>query len=106
MVLRDLRQRQDGFDGQTGVAEQRDVAWRRRDEGQQDMDDEEAGGEVGKELVVAAQSTISSALFLAWEKEKEWNWCTNGRALGHCQKSYGRRPRRSDCRVLPRSVAE
>jgi hypothetical protein len=70
VVLRDLRQRQDGFDGQTGVAEQRDVAWRRRDEGQQDMDDEEAGGEVGKELVVAAQSTISSALFLAWEKER------------------------------------
>lgn len=70
MVLRDLRQRQDGFDGQTSVAEQRDVAWRRRDEGQQDMDDEEAGGEVGKELVITAQSTISSALFLAWERKE------------------------------------
>lgn len=53
VVLEDLWERQDGFDGETGVAEEGDVGPRAGDEGEQELDGKQGGGHVREELVVA-----------------------------------------------------
>jgi len=55
VVLEDLGKREDGFDGETGVAEQGDVEGRAGDEGKEDVDREERGGHVAEELVVGTR---------------------------------------------------
>ncbi len=60
MVLDDLRDWEDGFDGEAGVAKEGDVEGRAGDKGEEDVNDEEGGGEVGEEDEVSAPGLLVS----------------------------------------------
>jgi hypothetical protein len=49
VILEDLRDREDGFDGKAHIAQKGDVEGSPRQEGQEDVDEEEGAGEVSKE---------------------------------------------------------
>ena len=85
MVLEDLRDGEDGFDGEADVAEEGDVEGRAGDEGEEDVDDEEGGGEVGEEDEVSAPDlSVSSEMLrsvperVGWDRHTVW-WCSIAR---------------------------
>ena len=54
MVLQDLGDREDSFDGEPGVAEEGDVEGGGGKGGKDHLNEEEEAGEIGEEEVVAA----------------------------------------------------